>query len=104
MMVMGKDYDTVQRTHRFSEPDMIFIKNMQIQDYELYDLKEDIYQDYNMIESHPDTGTFIELLDEKLLEIQEEGYSWKELPAATGSKRIKTDWVRYSRRKHQLSQ
>jgi len=104
LMVMGRDMDTVPRTHRFSEPDMTYIKNMKLLEYELYDLKEDIYQDYNMIEAHPDTGTIIELLDEKLLEIQEEGYSWKELPPATGRKRIKTDWVKYSRRKHQSSQ
>ncbi len=97
LMVMGRDMDTVQRTHRFSEPDMIYIKNMQIQNYELYDLKGDIYQDYNMIESHPDAGIFMKLLDEKLSEIQEEGYSWKELPPATGRKRIKTDWVKYNR-------
>ena len=96
--------DTVHRTHRFSEPDMIYIKNMQIQDYELYDLKDDIYQDYNMIESHPDSGKFVKLLDDKLLEIQEEGYSWNELPPATGRKRIKTDWVRYTRRSVQPTQ
>jgi arylsulfatase A len=103
-MVMGRDMDTVPRTHRFSEPDMIYIKNMQLQEYELYNLKGDIYQDYNMIESHPDAGTFIKLLDDKLMEIQEEGYSWKELPAASGRKRIKTDWVRYTRRPVQLNQ
>ena len=97
LMVMGRDMDTVQRTHRFSEPDMTYIKNMQVQNYELYDLKGDIYQDYNMIESHPDAGIFMKLLDEKLSEIQEEGYSWKELPPATGRKRIKTDWVKYNR-------
>ncbi len=103
-MILGKDMDTVPRTHRFSEPDMIYIKNMQLQEYELYNLKGDIYQDYNMIESHPDAGTFIKLLDDKLLEIQEEGYSWEVLPPATGRKRIKTDWVRYTRRSVQLNQ
>jgi hypothetical protein len=100
----GPAFYTVPRTHRFSEPDMIYIKNMQLQEYELYNLKGDIYQDYNMIESHPDAGTFIKLLDDKLMEIQEEGYSWKELPAASGRKRIKTDWVKYSRRSVQLNQ
>jgi arylsulfatase A len=98
MMVLGRDMDTVQRTHGFSEPDMDYIKNMGLQEYELYDLSRDIYQDYNMIDSHPKSGTFIKLLDDKLLEIQEEGYNWPELPPATGRKRIKTDWVRYTRR------
>jgi hypothetical protein len=103
-MVMGRDMDTVSRTHRFTERDMIYIKNMELQEYELYDLKSDIYQDYNMIETHPDSGTFIRLLDDKLLEIQEKGYSWEELPPATGRKRIKTDWVRYTRRSVQPAQ
>jgi len=104
LMIMGRDLDTVPRTHRFSEPDMTYIKNMHIQDYELYDLKGDIYQDYNMIESHPDSSHYKKMLDSKLSEIQEEGYTWEELPPATGRKRIKTDWVKYSRRKHQSSQ
>lgn len=104
LMVLGRDMDTVQRTHRFSEPDMLYIKNMQIQDYELYDLKGDIYQDYNMIESFPDTCAFKEMLDAKLSEIQEDGYYWNELPPATGRKRIKTDWVRYSRQPVQFNQ
>jgi hypothetical protein len=104
MMVMGRDMDTVQRTHRFSDPDMTYIKIMHIQEYELYDLKGDIYQDYNMIESYPAAGTYIKLLNDKLLEIQEEGYSWKELPPATGRKQIKTDWVRYKHRSVQSTQ
>lgn len=97
-MVMGRDMDTLQRTHRFSEPDMSYIKNMQIQNYELYDLKGDIYQDYNMIESLPESDTYKKLLDDKLSEIQKGGYYWQELPPATGRKQIKTDWVKYSRR------
>ena len=104
LMVMGRDKDTVQRTHRFSEPDMTYIKNMGLREYELYDLSSDIYQDYNQIESHPDAGTYIKLLDDKLLEIQMEGYNWKVLPPATGPKRLKTDWVRYTRRPVQPNQ
>jgi arylsulfatase A len=98
LMVMGKDLDTVPRTHRFSEPDMVYIKNMKIRDFELYDLENDIYQDYDLTGSHPDAGTCKKLLDEKLLEIQKEGYRWENLPPATGPKRVKTDWVRYTRK------
>jgi len=97
-MVMGRDMDTVRRTHRFAAPDMTYIKNMQLEEYELYDLEDDISQDSNLIQSYPDAGILIELLDEKLLEIQEVGYFWEELPPAKGPKRIKTDWVKYSRR------
>ena len=104
LVIMGRDMDTVSRTHRFSEPDMIYIKNMGLQEYELYDLESDIYQDNNLIESHPDASRFIQLLDDKLLEIQREGYTWEELPPASGPMRMKTDWVRYTRRSVQSTQ
>ncbi len=102
--IMGRDNDTLQRTHGFSEPDMIYINNMGLQEYELCDLGSDIYQDYNMIDTHPAAGTYIKLIDDKSLEIHREGYSREELPPATGPKRIKTDWVRYTRRSVQPTQ
>lgn len=98
MMIMGRDADSVPRTHRFAEPDMAYIKNMRIQDHELYDLENDINQDFNLIGSHPDADAYMKRLDDKLLEIQEAGYTWEEIPPAAGRKRIKTDWVRYARR------
>ena len=96
-MVMGRDKDTVMRTHRFSAPDMTYIKNMQLEEYELYDLRSDIFEDFNLIENHPGSDHYKSLLDGQLEEIQTKGYNWKELPPATGPKRLKTDWVRYTR-------
>lgn len=98
MVIMGRDRDSVPRTHRFTSPDMAYIKNMRIRDYELYDLDHDLGQDDNLIGSHPDAAMLGKMLDEKLQEIQEEGYTWQQLPPATGQKRIKTDWVPYTRR------
>jgi arylsulfatase A len=97
MMIMGRDRDTVPRTHPFTEPDMAYIQNMRIRDYELYDLGKDLSQAYNMIDVHPGAGRFTKLLDEKLREIQREAYSWEDLPPATGPKRMKTEWVKYTR-------
>jgi arylsulfatase A len=98
LMVLGKDRDSVPRTHRFASPDMDYIKEMQILEYELYDLEKDIYQEFNLARTHPEAGRYSQWLDDQLLEIQEEGYTWKELPPARGPARIKTDWVRYRRR------
>jgi arylsulfatase A len=96
LMIMGRDRDSMPRTHRFAEPDMVYIKNMRIRDYELYDLENDVSQDDNLIWSHPDTALLEKLLDDKLLEIQKEGYTWDQLPPAKGPRRIKTDWVSYT--------
>jgi arylsulfatase A len=96
-MIMGRDGDTVMRTHRFAEPDMAYIKSLKIEEYELYDLRSDIFEDFNLIENHPGSDHHKSLLDGQLKEIQTKGYDWKELPPATGPKRLKTDWVRYTR-------
>jgi arylsulfatase A len=98
LMIMGRDWDSVPRTHRFAEPDMKYIKNMRLREYELYDLSGDVSQDVNLIGSHPDAGTFVKMLEDQLQEIQQEGYEWQELPPAEGRKRIKTDWVKYTRK------
>jgi arylsulfatase A len=97
MVIMGRDRDSVPRTHRFTSPDMGYIKNMQVRDYELYDLDQDPGQDDNLIGSYPDAALLKKMLNEKLLEIQKEGYTWDQLPPATGPMRIKTDWIPYTR-------
>lgn len=97
MMILGKDNDTIPRTHRFSAPDMTYIKNMDLVKYELYNLVEDPGQYQNIIEAHPDANRYIQIIKEKLNEIQLKGYEWKQLPEALGNKRMKADWVRYKR-------
>jgi arylsulfatase A len=97
MMILGKDNDTIPRTHRFSAPDMTYIKTMDLVDYELYNLADDPGQYQNLIDTHPDADRYIQIINEKLIEIQSNGYEWEQLPEASGNKRMKTDWVRYSR-------
>jgi arylsulfatase A len=104
LVILGRDLDTVMRTHRFAEPDMTYIKSLKIQEYELYDLRSDISEDYNLIDNHPEAGQYKSLLDDQLIEIQKKGHHWKELPPATGPERLKTDWVRYTRRSGQPGQ
>ena len=94
-MILGKDCDTIPRPHQFSAPDMTYIKEMNLTEYELYDLSDDIHQSINMMNEHPDAIKYKYLLNEKLKEIQVEGYDWEQLPQATGRKKLKTDWVKY---------
>lgn len=95
VMILGKDQDTIPRTHRFSKPDMSYIKNMNLVDYELYDLVNDKGQHKNSIDGHPKSKLYKEIINKKLREIQLNGYHWDTLPEASGTKKIKTDWVRY---------
>jgi len=95
MMILGKDQDSIPRTHRFAAPDMEYIKQMNFVNYELYDLTDDVGQANNLIAAHPQAEAYQTLIDNKLAEIQVEGYYWENLPQAEGSKRIKTDWVKY---------
>lgn len=96
-MILGKDTDTIPRTHRFSMPDMDYIKNMDLVDYELYDVVNDKGQHKNLIDSHPKSEFYKRIINDKLAEIQNKGYHWNTLPEASGNKRIKTDWVKYER-------
>lgn len=97
VMILGKDKDTIPRTHRFSMPDMSYIKNMDLVDYELYDLVNDKGQHKNIIDSHPKSKFYKKIITDKLAEIQLNGYHWNILPEASGSKRVKTNWVKYER-------
>jgi arylsulfatase A len=96
VMILGKDEDTIPRTHRFSKPDMDYIKNMNLREYELYDLVNDKGQHENIIDTHPKSKLFEKLINEKLNEIQVHGYYWDTLPEPSGIKRVKTNWVSYS--------
>lgn len=94
-MILGKDNDTVPRSHQFSEPDMSYIKNMDLVEYELYDLSNDIHEDNNLIGKHSNAEFYKEIVNKKLIEIQTEGYNWENLPPANENRKVKTDWVKY---------
>ena len=94
-MILGKDSDTIPRPHQFSAPDMTYIKEMNLTQYELYDLSKDIHQSDNIYNEHPDAEMYKRLVDDKLEEIQMKGFEWDQLPPATGRKKLKTDWVKY---------
>ncbi len=94
-MILGKDRDTIPRTHRFSAQDMSYIKEMNLTDYEMYDLSKDIHQDENIIHNNPNANEYKKYIKDKLKKIQANGYSWDQLPTAKGMKKVKTKWVKY---------
>ena len=98
IMILGKDKDTIPRTHRFSSPDMDYIKKMKLVDYELYNVVNDKGQHENIIDSHAKSKRFEKLINDKLNEIQAHGYYWDTLPEPSGTKKVKTDWVHYKQR------
>jgi len=95
-MIMGKDNDTIPRTHQFAARDMNYIKNMDIKKYELYDLSDDISQSNNIFETHPDSNKYKKIVNDKLEEIQTQGYKWENLPLLENKRRIlKTEFNKY---------
>ena len=95
-IILGKGQDTLALTHRFSEPDMAYIKEMRFAKYEMYDLATDLRQEENLFEAKDTTSEFMRrLIDQKLIEIQQDGYLWKNLPSNSDVAKYKRDWVRY---------
>lgn len=95
LMIMGRDNDTIPRTHKFTAPDMEYIKTMDLDSFELYDLSVDPGQTNNLIKSHPQAEELKYLIREKLEIIQNDGPEWQNLPEASGKMQLKTDWVKY---------
>ena len=79
-VLIGNALDSVPRTHRISDLDMDFIKNIELKEFELYNITDDPAQQNNLAESHPDIlnkmkPQMISLLEE----IKQEGPYWEGL-------------------------
>jgi arylsulfatase A len=91
--ILGIDKDTTRHTHRFTEGDMDYIKNMDIEDFELYNVKLDKGQHNPINLNELDLGKkYKTALINRLEEIQKEGHYWDTLPPTKGLKRLKKDW------------
>ena len=92
-VILGKDRDTTRHTHPFTQPDMDYIKNFDLEDFELYHLKTDISQSVNIDYNRLDIGErYKNQLVKRLEEIQQTGPYWENLPPARMRKRLKKDW------------
>ena len=94
MMIMGKDFDSLPRSHSFAKEDMDYIEKIELDDYELYNLADDIKESYNIFKTSIQNQWFKKKIEKKLIEIQKEMFIWKNLPKTSKRKKIKTNWVK----------
>ena len=92
--IVGRSLDTVRLTHPMSKPDMEHIRNLELTDFELYDLAEDIGQKNKLDISPEELDRHAVHLLTRLRMIQELGTYWENLPEAKG---------RYLRKEHRLA-
>ena len=92
-MLLARANDNVPRTHWISDIDMSFIKNIQPEFYELYNLENDAGQQLDLASSEPEK---LESMKKELFllleEVKAEGPVWEGLPEYEDGKanRIKT--------------
>ena len=94
-MILGLDHDTIPRPHQFSQDDYEYLRNIKLQDYELYDLSKDFSQENDLFDTHPKKDSLKALLDNQLTEIKNNLYPWKDLPLNLENRKMKKNWVRY---------
>lgn len=91
--ILGQDSDTTRHTHPTTQPDMDYIKTMDLESFELYHLPTDIGQansiDYKSLDIGP---KYKEQLVQRLQEIQKVGYYWDNLPPVTSPLKRKEEW------------
>jgi arylsulfatase A len=95
-VLIGNALDSVPRTHRLADFDMDFIKNIQIEEFELYNIVEDPSQQNNLAETHTEILEKMKPQMLKLLEeIKEEGPYWEGLPEYESMpSRFKKEYIR----------
>ena len=91
--ILGRNSENTKHTHPTSQPDMEHIRNLVLDSFELYDLRNDIGQSHNIPYSTIDIGPrYKEQLEDRLVNIQESGYFWQNLPPASGVMKLKSEW------------
>lgn len=68
-MLLGNALDSIPRTHPMADLDMDFIKNMELQSFELYNIKDDREQKNDLAKTHPE---ILERMKPQMLEVLEE--------------------------------
>ncbi len=93
--VLGRDLDSTRHTHPTTQPDMDYIKNMDLEEFELYNLKRDIGQNNNIdLDAMENGDQYRKQIVDRLKTIQTTGPYWDSLPPATGTKKLKYEWRR----------
>lgn len=95
-MLMGKDNDTIPRSHGFAAQDMDYISKVKLSSFELYNLKNDISQNKNLWDKKGRKSDK-QILEQLIDEIKSDGVKWEQLPEAHKVRKLKTRWKRYKR-------
>lgn len=91
--ILGRDREPIELPHSITQPDMDYIKNMTIETFELYHLKNDIGQEKNIDYTTVEFGeSYKNQLVNRLKELQQAGVYWDDLPPLKYRKRLKKDW------------
>ncbi len=91
--ILGRDLDTTYHTHAMTEPDMEVIKNLSLDSFDIYDLDNDISQAHPIVSLSTVTAEHLQRqMQDRLEEIQRDGYYWQNLPPAEGVKKLKWEW------------
>ena len=93
-MLLGIDHDTIPRTHRFSAADLDYIRQLQLDEFEVYNLRDDMSQQQDLSRDLADSIEYQQLLRTKMDDIQQNGYQWQDLLPPEGTQRPKMDWIR----------
>ena len=91
-VLLGSSDDTIRLTHPTTQPSMDHIMDMQLNSFEIYNLQEDPSQETNVYNLVKDTAEYKNMLKARLLEIQQEGPYWENLPKADMTKKRKHEW------------
>jgi arylsulfatase A-like enzyme len=93
-MLMGIAQDTIPRTHAFTSDDMDFVKNIQLTDFELYNLENDDAQIHDIGTNKPEILRLLKTkMVQKLEDIKKEAPVWGNLPKTGASNtQEKTAW------------
>ncbi len=90
--ILGKDLNSTLHTHPMTQPDMDVIKNMTLDTFEIYDLREDPAQSKKLALAADEERSFRSQVVGRLKEIQATGPYWNDLPPATGTRKLKHEW------------
>jgi len=92
-IILASGLDTSHHTHPFAHDDMSYIKNLTLEEYELYDLNQDVEQSQDIFtDSTAPTELMMSFAQNRLLEIQKIGPTWNDLPESVGNKKLKSEW------------
>jgi arylsulfatase A len=81
-VLLGNSLDTVPRTHPTADIDMPFIQNMQLKEFELYNVEQDSAQQVDLAADQSGRVEAMRpVMEQMLREVQAEGPFWEGMPA-----------------------